>query len=158
MSSLTCYSDNNSKKYGWENCYSASNNYNFNFPAIMADGRNWNQWQPDAVINNRIQTKEGIQSNWAYRQYLQNNGVQIMNYNNTETCYELGLDPHIKSNKTPSDNVPYKFKGIFDKSKPGFGYCNSDLKTPYLSREQLNSRLVSPYINPSSYQNNFPNM
>ena len=129
-------------------CYSGSNNIHFNFPPIMADGRNFAQWQPEAVVNNRIQKTEGITNNWNYRQYLQQNGVQIMNYNTAESCYELGLDPHVQTGKTPSDNVPYMFKSSFDTSKPGYGYCNSDLKNPYLSREQLNSRMVSPSISP----------
>jgi hypothetical protein len=122
----------------------------------MADGRNFSSWQPSAVINERIQRQEGIQNNWSYRQYLQHNGLQIMNYNSMEACYDLGLDPHVKSDRTPSDNVPYKFKNTFDTSKPGFGYCNSDLKNPYLTREQLNARLISPSINPASYQNMVP--
>jgi hypothetical protein len=136
----------------WATCYSGSNNINFNFPPIMADGRNYASWQPDAVVNERIQVKEGIQTNWGYRQFLQKNGIQVMNYNSQEACYDLGLDPHYYSNKTPSSNVPYTFKGTFDTSIPGFGYCNSDLKNPYLSREQLNSRMVSPSINPSNFQ------
>ena len=138
----------------WGTCYSGSNNIHFNFPPSMADGRNWAQWQPDAVVNNRIQQKEGITNNWSYRQYLQQNGLQIMNYNTTEACYELGLDPHVQTGKTPSDNVPYTFRSTFDTSKPGFGFCNSDLKNPYLSRELLNSRLVAPSINPQVYTNN----
>ncbi len=133
----------------WGVCYSGSNNIDFNFPPIMNDGRNFATWQPDAVVNERIQMKEGIQSNWGYRQFLQKNGLQIMNYNTQEACYTLGLDPHYDSNATPSSNVPHTFKGIFDTGKPGFGYCNSDLKNPYLSREQLNGRLVAPYINPN---------
>ena len=137
----------------WGTCYSGSNNIHFNFPPIMADGRNFAQWQPDAVVNNRIQQKEGIQNNWSYRQYLQQNGLQIMNYNTTEACYELGLDPHVQTGKTPSDNVPYTFRSTFDTSRPGFGYSNSDLKNPYLSREQLNSRLISPSLNPQAYTN-----
>ena len=137
-------------------CYSGSNNIDFNFPPIMADGRNFATWQPDAAVNERIQLKEGIQSNWQYRQYLQNNSLQVMNYNSSEACYTLGLDPHVNSDRTPSDNVPYKFKNVFDTSKPGYGYCNSDLKNPYLNREQLNARLVAPSINPSSYQNMVP--
>jgi hypothetical protein len=149
MSSLTCYSDK-TKQYGWENCYSASNNYEFNSPAKMSDGRLWSQWSPDAVVNERIQRKEGIQSNWAYRQFLQKNGLQIMNYNNQEACYTLGLDPHYDINATPSSNVPFTFRGTFDSSKPGFGYCNSDLKNPYLTSQQLNARLVAPSINPAN--------
>ena len=137
----------------WATCYSGSNNIHFNFPPIMNDGRNFAQWQADAAVNNRIQQKEGITNNWNYRQYLQQNGLQIMNYNTTEACYELGLDPHVQTGKTPSDNVPYTFRSTFDTGKPGFGYCNSDLKNPYLSREQLNSRLVAPSINPQAYTN-----
>ncbi len=137
----------------WSTCYSGSNNIHFNFPPIMADGRNFAQWQPDAVVNNRIQQKEGIANNWSYRQYLQQNGLQIMNYNTTEACYELGLDPHVQTGKTPSDNVPYTFRSTFDTGKPGFGYCNSDLKNPYLSREQLNSRLIAPSIVPPTNMN-----
>jgi hypothetical protein len=130
----------------WATCYDSCNNINFDFPPLMSDGRNYSTWQPDAVINKRIQEKEGIKTNWQYRQYLQQNGLKIMSYNNQEACYALGLDPHVHSGKTPSDNVPYKFKGTFDTQTPGFGYCNSDLKNHYLSREQLNARLVSPSI------------
>jgi hypothetical protein len=152
MSWATSYQTDNSKQYGWENCYSSSNNIDFNFPPLMSDGRNWAQWSPSAVVNERIQMKEGIQTNWGYRQYLQKNGLEIMNYNNQEACYTLGLDPHVNSGKTPSENVPFRFKGIFDTNKPGFGYCNSDLKNPYLSREQLNARLVSPSVNPANFK------
>ena len=134
----------------WSTCFSATNNIDFNFPAIMADGRNYVSWQPDAVVNERIQRQEGIQSNWQYRQYLQKNGQQIMNYNSKEACYDLGLDPHVQSDRTPSDNVPYTFRNTFDTSRPGYGYCNSDLKNPYLTSEQLNARLVSAHIKESS--------
>lgn len=131
----------------WKTCYSGSNNIDFNFPPIMNDGRTYSTWQADAVVNERIQRQEGIQTNWGYRQFLQKNGLQIMNYNNQEACYTLGLDPHYDTNETPSSKVPYAFKGTFDTAKPGFGYCNSDLKNPYISREQLNARLVAPSIN-----------
>ena len=137
----------------WATCYSGSNNIHFNFPPIMADGRNYASWQPEAVVNQRIQKTEGIKSNWAYRQFLQHNSQQIRKYNNLEACYELGLDPHTNVGTTPSSNVPYKFHSIYDTNTPGYGYPNSDLKNSYLSREQLNARLVSPSINPSNYQN-----
>jgi hypothetical protein len=135
-------------------CYSGSNNINFNYPPIMSDGRNYATWQPDAVINEKIQKKEGIKNNWEYRKFLQNNGLKLINYNNEETCYAVGLNPHYNTNTTPSSNVPYTFKGTFDTSKPGFGYCNSDLKNPYLTSEQLNARLISPSISKSNIINN----
>jgi len=131
----------------WATCYSGSNNIHFNFPPIMADGRNYATWQPESVINTRIQKEENIKTNWSYRQYMQQNGLQIMKYNAAESCYDLGLNPHANTNRTPSDNVPYTFKSTFDDSRPGYGYSNSDLKNPYLSREQLNARLISPSVN-----------
>ena len=42
----------------WATCYSGSNNIHFNFPPKMSDGRNYASWQPDAVINQRIQKQE----------------------------------------------------------------------------------------------------
>ncbi|NBQ85697.1 MAG: biotin/lipoyl-binding protein, partial [Methylophilaceae bacterium] len=96
------------------------------------------------VINRRIQKQENIHSNWAYRQYMQHNGLQIMKYNGEEACYDLGLSPHVYTDKTPSNNVPYLYKNTYDHSRPGYGYSNSDLKNPYLSREQLNARLIAP--------------
>jgi hypothetical protein len=134
-------------------CYSGSNNIHFNYPPIISDGRLFTSYQPEAVINERIQQSANINSNWSYRRYLQENGVKIMNYNNLEACSIMGLEQHTINNDTPSSNVPFKFKSMFDTSTPGFGYCNSDLKSPYLSREQLNSRLVTPSINPKMYQN-----
>lgn len=138
----------------WATCYSGSNNIHFDFPPIMADGRNYASWQPEAVINERIQQKEHITSNWQYRQYLTHNGLQIMNYNKMESCYEQGLDTHIPTSTTPSSNVPFLMKSTFDSSKPGYGYCNSDLKNPYLSREQLNAQLISPTISYTPMPNN----
>ena len=133
----------------WAVCYSGSNNIHFNFPPIMADGRNFSSWQPDAVVNENIQKQENIHSNWAYRQYMTNNALQIMKYNNMESCYDLGLTTHFYSSSDPASKVnesPFLFKTTYDTSKPGFGYNNSNLKSPYLSREQMNARMVAPAI------------
>jgi len=138
----------------WATCYSGSNNINFNSPPIMADSRIYSSWQPEAVVNKRIRKSEGIKTNWQYRQFLQKNGTQIINYNTTEACYYLGLECRVPTDRTPSDNVPYTFKNTFDTGSPGFGYCNSDLKNPYLTTEQLNARMVSIHVNPESFTNN----
>ena len=114
----------------WGTCYSGSNNIHFNFPPIMQDGRNYASYQPEAVINQRIQQQEGIKTNWQYRQYMTHNGIQIMEYNTMEACYDVGLNPHTQTNTTPSSNVPYLFSSSFDTSTPGYGYSNSDLKNP----------------------------
>ena len=145
----------------WSVCYSGSNNAHFQYPPIMADGRNYATWQPEAVINSRIRKEENIHSNWHYRLYLQQHGTKIMNYNSAEACHMLGLpcsqsETHQTNaigttemnpnHKTPADNVPFRFRNVFDTNRPGFGYCNSNLKNPYVSREQLNARMVAPTV------------
>jgi hypothetical protein len=47
------------------------NNIHYDSPAIMADGRTYSNWQPCAVINENIRTRENILTNWDYRNYLQ---------------------------------------------------------------------------------------
>ena len=130
----------------WGTCYSGSNNIHFNFPPIMADGRIFSSWQPEAVVNEKIQKHEGIKTSWHYRQFLTDNAMQIMRQNNQEACIDLGLTPHTQVNTTPSSNIPHTYKSVMDTNKPGFGYNKSDLKSPYLSREQLQSRMISPAI------------
>ena len=56
------------------------------------------------------------------------------------------LSPRSWCNATPSSNVPFLYKSTFDTSSPGFGYPTSDLKNPYLSRQQLEARMISPTI------------
>jgi hypothetical protein len=130
----------------WATCFSGSNNIHFNFPPIMQDGRTYSSYQPEAVVNQRIQEVNHINSNWKYRQFLTQNADQIMQFNTTEACYTLGLNPHVTTNATPSSNVPFLYKSTFDTSSPGFGYPTSDLKNPYLSRQQLEARMISPTI------------
>tara|TARA_Y200000002_G_C22687561_1_gene666605 strand:- start:4587 stop:4991 length:405 start_codon:yes stop_codon:yes gene_type:complete len=130
----------------WATCFSGSNNIHFNFPPIMNDGRNYASYQPEAVINERIQQQNHITTNWKYRQFLTKNASDIINFNTQEACYTLGLSPHTTSDSTPSSNVPHLYKSTFDTSAPGYGYSNSDLKSPYLSRMELQSRMISPHI------------
>ena len=130
----------------WATCYSGSNNIHFDFPPIMADGRNFSSWQPDALVNEHIQKQEHIETNWQYRQFLTNNASSIMKINSQEACTDLGLPCHFSTNATPSSNVPFTFRSTYDTNKPGFGYSQSNLKNPYLSREQLQARLVAPVI------------
>ena len=135
----------------WATCYSGSNNIHFDFPPIMSDGRNYASWQPEAVINNRIQKKENIHSNWNYRQYMTHNGLEIMKFNTLQSCYTLGLNPHTPTDNTPSTNVPHLYSSNFDTRNPGFGYQSSDLKNPYLKSQQLNARLIAPSIKIPDY-------
>lgn len=130
----------------WGTCYSGSNNIHFNFPPIMQDGRTYSSYQPEAVVNQRIQEVNHINTNWKYRQFLTHNANEIMNFNTSEACYVMGLSPHYTTDATPSSNVPFLYKSTFDTRSPGFGYQTSDLKNPYLSCQQLQARMISPSI------------
>ena len=54
----------------WGTCYSGSNNIHFNFPSMMSDGRNYTNWEPEVVIDKKIEQEQNIKSNMQYRQYL----------------------------------------------------------------------------------------
>lgn len=135
----------------WGQCYSGSNNIHFDFPPIMTDGRNFASWQPESVLNNNIQRRENIYSNWDYRKYMQINGLNIMKYNYLSSSSVIGLNQYNNTNTSSSLNVPFLYKNRFDNRRPTYGYSNSDLKNPYLSRQQLNSRIISPTININEY-------
>jgi len=133
---------------------SRSNNIYFNMPPMMNDGRNYSTWLPESVINEELQQKSGLYSNWDYRRYLQKNANNIMKYNQMEavhssgnyTCYYNNNSNNNSNSTSSTNNTPYIFKSTHDKSVPAYGYNNSDLKQNYLSREQLNARLISPSI------------
>jgi hypothetical protein len=118
----------------------------------MSDGRIYSSWKPDTEVNDAIKKQEGITSNWKYRQYLTNNATEIMKINNQEACHIQGLPKHLEVGTTPSSNVPYMFKSVYDTSRPGYGYNNSDLKNPYMSREKLQSQIISPSISTKQFQ------
>ncbi len=132
----------------WGTCYAGSNNIHFNFPPIMADGRNYATWQPGAVINEKIRENNNIKSNWDYRTFLQNNAVKIMQTNSIAACNNCAACPPVyNGNQNPisQSNVPYVFDSPLDNSQP-FGYETSDLKNMYLSRNELQSRMSAPHI------------
>jgi hypothetical protein len=132
--------------------YNSNNKYS-NFPPLMSDGRAIvASWQPESIINAELIETNNIKSNWEYRQYLQKNAKQIIEYNFREAATDVGyykrpIDvPSIKSNLvTGPHKTPYLYDSNLDNTKP-FGYTSSDLKEMYLSREQLESRKISPVI------------
>lgn len=126
----------------WGTCYSGSNNIHFNFPSMMSDGRNYTSWQPEVVIDKKIEQEQNIKSNMQYRQYLQNNALNIMKNNQLNTCDECGICPY---NPSTYDNLtqPFFYSNLLTNNSP-FGYNNSDLKNEYLSRQTLQSRLFTP--------------
>ena len=87
-----------------------------------------------------------INNNWDYRQFMTQNGIEIMKIDNQESCYYLGLNTHYNSNQTPSDKVPFMYSSSMDTRNPGYGYPTSNLKNVYLTREELQAKQFSPSI------------
>ena len=79
-------------------------------------------WQPQAVVNKRIQSEEKIKTNWGYRQYLQHNTHDIIQYNLSNVINDMGVSPYIN--------------GIDGNES------DSDLKGQYLNQQQLSLRMV----------------
>jgi hypothetical protein len=126
----------------WGTCNSGSNNIHFNYPPIMADGRNYSTWQPGAVLSNNIRKREGITQNWEYRNYMINNAENIMKQNKLEACNNCGSC----INDREIDNINL-FKYDDNVTNNGvFSYGNSDLKNLYITRQDLQSRLQTPVI------------
>jgi hypothetical protein len=129
----------------WGTCYTGSNNIHFNFPPIMADGRNFASWQPGAVVNEKIRQESGIKSNWQYRKYLMENADQIIKYNQLGACEQSSGGVASYGSEEKLNGSPFLYNSNLDNSQP-FGYENSDLKSSYLSRQQLQERMVTPVI------------
>jgi len=130
----------------WGTCYSGSNNIHFDFPPIMMDGRNFADWQPGAVINEKIRENAGIKTNSDYRTYLINNADKIIKYNQLQACDQCCSCPAVYGNLGQTNtNGPYLYKSCSDRSTP-FGYETSDLKSEYLSRQELSKRLNVPLL------------
>lgn len=132
--------------------YSTNNQYS-DFPPMMNDGRSVvSSWQPESYMNKVHKEQNNIKSNWEYRQYLIKNANNMMAKEFNESANDSGYNmkssqkPNIQSNEvTGYSNYPYSFKSVLDETKPT-GHVESDLKTTYLSREQLQSRQISPVI------------
>jgi hypothetical protein len=127
----------------WGTCYSGSNNIHFDFPPIMADGRNFATWQPGNVISEKIREEANIKTNWNYRKYLIANADQIIKHNQLSACDDCCSCPAKYGDGQPISNSPFLYKSCSDDTKP-FGYENSDLKNMYLSSFELQARMVTP--------------
>lgn len=143
----------------WGTCYSGSNNIHFDFPPIMADGRNYATYQPGSKISDDIRKSAGITTNWQYRKYMVDNADDIIKNNQLEACDQCCACP-VRYNTGPANkrkNTPYLYKSCVDSSQP-YGYEGSDLKNAYLTKYELECRRYTPVITQaqllqSGYQN-----
>lgn len=121
-------------------------NYYTLTPHRDSNGNDYGTWQPDSVVNKKIQVDTNIASNWKYRQYLQNNANQIMKYNTMESIYTSGNNPYAVKNTEPTNTSPILLSSNKNSSNPSFGLHNSDLKQDYMTRENYQMRKVAPTI------------
>jgi hypothetical protein len=112
--------------------YQINNQYK-KFPPLTADGRNIHaSWQPGSEVNNAIIRENNIQSNWQYRKYMTANANQLR-----EKLFQDALnDVGYKSRNETSSEAPsfMEYKGL------------SDLKDNYLTREELQAKMVVPSL------------
>lgn len=126
-------------------CQNGSNNIYMNYPPLMADGRNFTAWQPGSTLSAEIRKQSNLQTNWQYRQYMQDNADKIIAYNQLASCDKCGACPikyGVQSN--PTTQTPFIFSSI--DATQTLGYPNSDLKSQYLSKYQLQRRLYTPVL------------
>lgn len=128
----------------------SSNNVFEGFPPLLSDGRNITaSYQRDTVSNQDIKNKNGIQTNWEYRRYLQKNANEVMKQSFRDMSNDTGYfqryaDPTTLENRQ-GKGYPYLYSQLLDNTKPPH-YTDSDLKTAYLSREQHDALLRSPNV------------
>jgi hypothetical protein len=125
--------------------YYANNKY-LGFPPLMNDGRSIiASNRSETLLHNSIVKESGEVNNAKYRQYMITNAKTIMendfrNASNDVGYYERFIDQISKG----ATGTPYLYNSAIDHKKP-IGYSESDLKSLYLSREQLAARQVAPH-------------
>jgi len=117
------------------------------FPPLMSDGRALTAaYQPEAVINKQLIEESGMTTNWQYRKYLTTYAKEIMTVDFTESCNDCGYYKRVREPTNEQQNTRPHLYSSYTSNEPAFGVVDTDLKQLYLTREQLNSRKVSPMI------------
>lgn len=108
----------------------------------------YNLCTPDgsASTNQQILNYSGINSNWKYRQYMQQHANQIMKYNTMQSINTSGNNPYSILNTHTTNNRPHLYTSTYDNNHPEYGFRHSDLKQEYMTKEQMKSRMISPSI------------
>ena len=142
--------------------YHTNNRYD-GFPPLMNDGRSIIAGARSETLlhnsilkqmNSNLDSKSSI-NNAQYREYMTKNARQIMeadfrNASNDVGYYERFADQIRADNGEKSvSGTPYLYSGVSDTAKP-FGYSESDLKSIYLSREELDARRMTAAFVPTT--------
>ena len=125
--------------------YIGNNNQYADMPALMSDDRAQRSWYTESVVDHRLKQDANITSNWEYRKYLTANAMQLMDINKRNAVMQ-NAETSFASPPDQAVTTPYVYKGVDDMTQVRPGVFASDLKTVYLSREQLQSKAVAPGI------------
>ena len=138
------------------NGYSTNNRYP-TFPPLMNDSRSLiSSWNTETQWNATLISKNNINTNSKYRQFLQENAERIMKDQYLASSNDTGtfLEHAYKSENTGSNtirgavnSIPYHFASYLSADKPP-GYSESDLKASFLQKERVNSCKFRPTLQP----------
>ena len=104
--------------------YKINNQPKKNKLLLMSDGRNFTEWKTSSQIDSSISISNNMRSDWEYRNYLQKNADLIIKNNRDIFCDHCCNcpDPRNEANNFELEET-------------------SDLKSLYMSREELNNKL-----------------
>ncbi len=128
-----------------------ANNYFSEFPAMMSDGRAFTHYNTESAIDGSLMERNGIQTNWQYRQFLHSNAENIIGSNMMEALREDGYVPYRQTLNIGNNNHPIilynNAASIYKEDEAARRIGNtSDLRAIYLSSEDLNARRVAPMV------------
>jgi hypothetical protein len=116
--------------------YSLNNQYT-KFPPNTQDGRNVLQaWYPGSIPHEELLKQENIQSNWQYRKYMTSNGNEIRKEMLQNALRDVDYKTSAFSSPQPGGTQPISFESS----------SLSDLKSSYLTRKELQSKMVVPSL------------
>jgi hypothetical protein len=127
--------------------YQTNNQYS-KFPPLTEDGRNvLASWQPEAVVNESILRQNHIQSNWQYRKYMTSNANDIRGQMFHDALHDVGYT--VRNENPAIDRASFDGPKLYGSILEPVSHKEaklSDLKENYLSREQLQSRMIVPEL------------
>ena len=137
--------------------YKTNNRYD-GFPPLMSDGRSVVAGASSETLHHNSILKQmnghlgstTTINNAQYREYMVKNARKIMeadfrNASNDVGYYERFADQIRQDN--PASGTPYLYTSVEEKAQP-LGYSESDLKSIYLTREELDARRSTAAFRP----------
>ena len=101
-------------------------------------------YQPESIVNSKLQQQSNIKSNWDYRKFMQQNATNIMKHNTYEAINSSGNNPYANIIGGETDTNPFLYLSTHDSRSAKLSHPNTDLRQSYLEKEQFKSRMISP--------------